>query len=259
MSRAVSIVGGVELPRIVDIRHASHRILNPFDDRKLATLGLAIGVGPDQHVLDLACGKGEMLCTWARDHRIVGTGVDVHGPFVAAARARAADLGVADRVTIVHSDAAGWTSTDPADIAACLGATRIAGGVEGTIGLLRRSLRPGGMLLIGEPFWRADPPDQETVEGCQAASRDTFCSLAGLVASFGELGCDLVEMVLADEDDWDRYAAAQWLNLRRFLDANPDDPMADEIRHELQTAPLRHVRFQRPWLGWGVFVLKPRS
>ena len=66
-------------------------------------------------------------------------------------------------------------------------------------------------------------------------------------------------MVLADEDSWDRYAAAQWRNLRRFLDANPDDPIADDLRDELRTAPLRHVRYQRVWLGWGVFALMSRS
>ena len=115
------------------------------------------------------------------------------------------------------------------------------------------------MILVGEPFWRDEPPDQETIEGCYATSRDTFYSLPGLVELFGELDYDLVEMVLADEDSWDRYAAAQWLNIRRFLDANPDDPIADDLRLELRTAPTRHVRFQRAWLGWGVFALMPRN
>ena len=233
--------------------------MNPFDATKLATLGEVLGVERGQRVLDLACGKGEMLCTWAHDHGIVGTGVDINPPFVEAARARVAELGVSDRVTIVHDDAANWVSTNPVDLAVCLGATWIGGGVLGTIELLRRSLRPGGMILVGEPYWRAEPPDQETVEGCHAPSRDAFRSLPGLVGLFGELGYDLVEMVLADEDCWDRYAAAQWLNIRRFIDANPDDPLVGELREELRTEPVRHVRFQRAWLGWGAFALMPRS
>jgi cyclopropane fatty-acyl-phospholipid synthase-like methyltransferase len=28
-------------------------------------------------MLDLACGSGELLCTWARDHGVSGTGVDI--------------------------------------------------------------------------------------------------------------------------------------------------------------------------------------
>ena len=38
---------------------------------------------------------------------------------------------------------------NPFDVAACLGATWIGGGVVGTIDILARTLRPGGMLLVG--------------------------------------------------------------------------------------------------------------
>jgi hypothetical protein len=65
-------------------------------------------------------------------------------------------------------------------------------------------------------------------------------------------------MVLADEDSWDRYVAAQWLSIRQWLDANPDGDLAGEMRAELHRAPLDYVRYQRPYLGWGVFALKRR-
>jgi hypothetical protein len=65
-------------------------------------------------------------------------------------------------------------------------------------------------------------------------------------------------MVLADQDSWDRYVAAQWLTIRRFLDTHPDDELATQFREELATAPLHHVRHQREYLGWGVFVLMDR-
>ena len=57
-------------------------------------------------------------------------------------------------------------------------------------------------------------------------------------------------MVLADQDSWDRYAAAHWLNLRRWLDDNPDDELAEELRRELTEDPRRHVRYRREHLGW---------
>ena len=44
-----------------EIAEADHRILNPFTDDKLRLLGEVAGVGPGTRVLDLACGKGEML------------------------------------------------------------------------------------------------------------------------------------------------------------------------------------------------------
>ena len=131
-------------------------------------------------------------------------------------------------------------------------------GLPSTVDLLRRSLAPDGIMLIGEPYWRREPPDQATVEGCGATSREEWLPLPDLVGSFGGLGCDLVEMVLADQDSWDRYVAAQWLSIRRWLDTHPDDEMADSMRAELAAAPAHHVRYQREYLGWGVFALMDR-
>jgi SAM-dependent methyltransferase len=146
----------VDLPRRYTIRESSHRIHNPFTSAKLATLGQAISPAPGTAVLDLACGSGELLCTWARDHQVTGTGVDISTVFLASARARAAELGV---------------------------------------------------------------------DG---------------------------------QDSWDRYEAAKWLNIRRWLDAHPDDELAEQLRAELAGEPARHARYRREYLGWGVFVLMDR-
>ena len=248
----------MDIPRAFTIRESTHRIHNPFTSEKLATLGRALSPPPGTAVLDLACGSGELLCTWARDHQVTGTGVDLSTAFIGAARARAAELGVADRVSFVHGDASGYVAERPVGIAACVGATWIGGGVAGTLGLLRRSLRAGGVMLIGEPFWRREPPDQATVEACHATSIEDWLPLPELLESFGGLGCDVVEMVLADQDSWDRYVAAQWLNTRRWLDTHPDDELAGQMRAELDSAPARHVRYQREYLGWGVFALMDR-
>ncbi|MQM27648.1 SAM-dependent methyltransferase [Glycomyces albidus] len=248
----------MDLPRTFTIRESSHRLINPFTPEKLAVLGRAIRPEPGTTMLDLACGKGEMLSTWARDHGVTGTGVDISSVFIDSARERAAELGVADRVAFVHGDAAGHVADAPVGIASCIGATWIGGGVDGTVDLLRRSLAPGGMMLIGEPYWRLDPPDQAAVEGCYMGSKDELFGLPELLEHFRDLGCDVVEMVLADQDSWDRYSAAQWLNLRRWLDANPDDELAGELRAELDTAPVKHARYQREYLGWGVFALMDR-
>jgi SAM-dependent methyltransferase len=247
-----------DLPRQHVIREANHRIHDPFSEEKLATLGRALRLHADDRILDLACGSGEMLCTWARDHGIRGTGVDVSSVFAAKAVARAEELGVGAQVTFEHADASSYVGKPAYDVASCLGASGIAGGVDGMLVLLGRSVRPGGMVLLGEPYWIKDPPDEETVCGCWASSREEFSSLPPLVQHFGELGWDLVEMVLASVDDWDRYVGAQWLSIRRFLDEHPDDELASEMRVELDTAPARHVTFQREYLGWGVFALVRR-
>ena len=246
------------IPRRFTIAESSHRILDPFTAEHVDLLGRAIGLAPGTTVLDLASGKGEMLCRWARDHGIRGTGVDLNPPFVAAARARAAELGVAGSVTFVEADASGHVAAEPVDVASCCGATWIGGGVPGTLELLGSSLRPGGIALVGEPFWRELPPGGEAVRGSSATSIDDFRTLDGLLSTVQRAGWDVVEMVLADEHSWDRYVAAQWLSIRRFIDAHPEDPITPELRAELDTAPLAYARYQRRYLGWGVVACMRR-
>lgn len=248
----------MDIPRIFNITESAHRIHNPFTTEKLATLGAALRLEPGTRVLDLGSGSGEMLCTWARDYGIIGTGIDMSQLFTEQARLRAEELGVADRVKFIHDDASGYVSDEKVGVAACIGATWIGGGVAGTIELLARSQRTGGIILIGEPYWRQLPPTEDVAKGCLAHSISDFLMLPELLASFGRRGYDVVEMVLADQDGWDRYEAAKWLTMRRWLEANPGDELAKEVRAQLTSEPERHAAYTREYLGWGVFALMPR-
>ncbi|HPA08950.1 MAG TPA: class I SAM-dependent methyltransferase [Methanoregulaceae archaeon] len=209
-------------------------------------------------MLDLGSGSGEMLCTWARDYGISGIGIDMSQLFTGQAKRRAEELGVADRVTFIHGDAAGYVADEKVGVAACLGATWIGGGVAGTIDLLAQSLRPGGIILIGEPYWRQLPPTEDVARECEASALSDFLILPELLASFGDLDYDVVEMVLADQGGWDRYEAAKWLTMRRWLEANPDDDFAKEVRARLTLEPPRYAAYIREYLGWGVFALMAR-
>ena len=218
----------MDIPRIFNITESAHRIHNPFTPEKLATLGAALRLEKGTRVLDLGSGSGEMLCTWARDYGVTGTGIDMSRLFTEQAKLRAEELGVAGQVKFIHGDAAGYVSDDKAGVAACIGATWIAGGAIGTIGLLAQSLRAGGIILIGEPYWRQMPPTEDVAKECLAHSISDFLTLPELLASFGNIDYDVVEMVLADQDGWDRYEAAKWLTMRRWLEANPEDEMVKE-------------------------------
>jgi SAM-dependent methyltransferase len=239
-----------------EIAEAGHRILNPFSDEKLALVGELCRWRRGQRLLDLGSGKGEMLCTWARRHGIQGVGVDLSEVFVPAAWDRAAHLGVADLVRFELADASAFGVDEASfDAVACIGATWIGGGLAGTIGLMRPALGPGGLLLIGEPFWREEPPGE--AHAALDLGPHEFTSLPGTLDRFTAAGLELLEMVLADGDSWDRYVAAQWWTVAEWLDEHPDHPDAAQMREYLDRSRRSHLAYGRRYLGWGVFVLRP--
>jgi len=65
-------------------------------------------------------------------------------------------------------------------------------------------------------------------------------------------------MVPADQDGWDRYEAAKWLTMLRWLEANTDGEFAKDVRGKLTSELERYADYTREDLGWGAFALMPR-
>lgn len=241
-----------EVIRRHEITEAGHRIMNPFSVAKLALLGEICTGGGGERLLDLACGKGELLCSWARAHGITGVGVDLSQRFLADARARAAELGVSERVRFEHGDAATFDPGPvPFDIVSCIGATWIGGGLLGTLELMRRRVVPDGLLLVGEPFWRQHPADGDLLGG-----PDDFADLVGTVRRCESTGDEVVEMVLADPSDWDRLEASQWFTAERWARNHPDRSEVEALRSDQRRWRDAYLSYGRERWGWGVFVVR---
>lgn len=243
--------------RFHEISEQNHRILNPLSDEKLMLIGEICHLQAGMSQLDLCCGKAEMLCRWAQRFAISGVGVDLSEVFLAAARQRAEELDVADCLTLLQGDAAHYQANQRFDVVSCIGATWIGNGLLGTLNLMKPALAPGGVLLVGEPYW-IDPPPPEAITALGVGEED-YTSLIGTLDRLECVGCELVEMVLADDDTWDRYVAAQWWTLQQWLSAHADDPDAEALRAWWKQGQRSYFAYGRRYMGWGVFVLRVRS
>lgn len=241
--------------RFHEIAETSHRILNPFTDDKLMLVGEICQLNSGTSQLDLCCGKAEMLCRWSQRWGIRGTGVDISSVFITAARERARELGVEDRIMLVKGDAAQFKPEATAyDVVSCIGATWIGDGLVGTIKQMQPALKEDGLLLVGEPYWIKPPA--ETMLKSMGVGENDFTSLVGTLDRIESTGLELVEMVLANQDSWDRYVASQWQTVDDWLRANPDDPDAEELRDWIAGDKRRYLEFERDSLGWGIFVTR---
>jgi SAM-dependent methyltransferase len=244
--------------RFHEISEADHRILNPFTEDKLMLLGEVCRLQAGMRQLDLGCGKAEMLCRWALRWGIRGVGVDISKVFLAAARQRADALGVADEITFIEGDAGQYVAEPESfDIVSCIGATWIGKGLVGTLKLMLPALKDGGLILVGEPYWIDSPPD--AAYASVGVDQEDFTSLIGTLDRIESAGLELVEMVLADQDSWDRYVASQWWTVDQWLRANPDHPDAMELSQWIAHSRRDFLEYGRRYLSWGVFVLREKS
>jgi len=245
--------------RFHEIAEGHHKILNPFTEEKIMRVGEVCRLQPGMRQLDLACGKGELLVQWAKRWGISGTGVDISKVFLPLAQQRAEELGVADQLTFIEGEAGAYAAgagKGAFEVVSCIGATWIGNGLVGTLKLMLPALKPNGLLLVGEPYWIETPPDEAYASS--GIGKDDFTTLDGTLERFESLNLELVEMVLANQDDWDRYAVPQWWTVDEWARAHADDPEAAAIREWIAAARRDYLTYGRRYLGWGVFVLRAK-
>jgi len=127
------------------ITHRDHVVCNPTSSAKLDELVELLPLQPQARVLDIACGKAELLLRIAARHNATGVGVDISPYEFEAAKRNVAARELESRIEVVESDGAEYDAgPDSFDMAMCIGATWVWGGYLGTIEALKKIVVPGG-------------------------------------------------------------------------------------------------------------------
>ena len=241
--------------KFFDICHRDHVVCNPLSLAKLDELVMLLDLSPGARVLDIACGKAELLLRLAERYGVRGDGVDLSPYCVREAREKVRSR-VPDADLIFHEQDGGTFEAPPGsyDLAMCIGASWTFGGHRGTLRALRRFVRDGGLVAVGEPYWRATPdPAYLAASGIEMGA---FATHAGNVEIAVEEGLVPLYTLVSSEDDWDRYEALQWRAAERYAAAHPDDPDAEEIVRRQRDARDTYLRWGRDTLGWAVYLFR---
>jgi SAM-dependent methyltransferase len=232
---------------------ADHDIQNPTSREKIRLLGEYLQLGPTSRVLDVACGKAGPALILASEFGCEVVGVELRAGFAGAARARIAAAGLDHLITIETQDAKMRAyERDAFDAALCLGASFIWGWIGDAAEVLRWTVKVGGFLAIGEPYWRSWPLQPELHDG-------GYVSLDETTKRFEQRGLAITGIIAASEDDWDHYESLHWRALEEWLRTNPDHTDAVEIRDRHEQARRDYFSFQRSKLGWAILVGRIRA
>jgi SAM-dependent methyltransferase len=232
---------------------------SPISPARVDRLIKEMSFDAGQRVLDVGCGTGELLIRVAETHGARGLGVDRDEEKIAEAKAAASRRLPADTVEFRAQDAAELDSRDRRyDRALCLGSTHAFGLGEGAyehaIARLKRLVVPGGLMLVGEPYWKRPPtPEYLSLLGEPVGIyRDhvenvLFAERKGLVPLYAAVSSD---------DEWDDF---EWAHRRRHEEDAARGPKTAQAQNKLaQSRRWRdgYLRWGRSTMGFGFYVFR---
>jgi len=237
------------------VTHIDHLVCNPTSDLKLDELVELLDLKPLQRVLDVACGKGELLCRIAERWGASCLGVDISPYEVAAAHEKIKTRGLGESVDVLEGDGADYEAPDHSlSLAMCIGATWVWGGYRGTIDALMKLVAPGGLVAIGEPFKLKEPsPEHAATDPDFVASVVTHAENVEIAVA---AGLTPLYALVSNQDDWDRYEGLQWNAAEAWARENPDDPDVEELLGRSRKGRDEYLKFGRDTVGWAIYIMR---
>lgn len=241
------------------ITHTDHTVMNPMSLTKTQEIIELLCLPDGGRVLDVACGKAEFLCLVAERYDVTGTGLDLSPFTIERARTNVTARGLDERIDLLHMDGCDYEPDrgEDLDLASCIGGSWIYEGHAGTLAALAEMVQPGGLVLVGEPFWRTDP-DPHYLE-LIGQDDNLFGTHSNNVQNGVDLGLSFLYAVVSGQDDWDRYEGLQWQAAERYAAANPDDPDVEPLLETSRKNRDAYLRWGRDCLGWAMYLFQKQG
>jgi SAM-dependent methyltransferase len=239
-----------------DIIHQRHSVMNPVDETKLERLYDLLELKPIAGVIDVGCGKGEMLIRLVEKYDIKGLGIDKSPYCIREAQKRKRQRIPQANLKFLEMDGAQYKpeTGEHSDLAMCIGATWIYGGYKNTVRALCGMTRAPRFVMVGEPFWLTNPP-QEYLQS-EGLSADSFDTHRGNVGT-GELeGLRLVFTLVSSKEDWDRSEGLHWTSAAEYALAHPEDTDLEKLLARDSKERESYLRWGRDTLGWAIYLFR---
>ena len=244
--------------RFTTIAHAGHRILGPLATDTIEsalTRAAELSVSPCELVLDVGCGKGELLLRALQHLGGDGLGIEPNPTFAAAARERARELGLAGRVTIEERR---WQDL-PAPptgvaLAICTGSVHAFGSFGDALQALRAIVAPGGLALVAPGYWQREPAAEYLV--ALGSTRDEQDDWDGTLARAEASGWRVRHAHASTRAEWDAYEHAYAANVRAWCAAHADDPDAPAFAERITGWSALVERHGLDTMGYALLLLQ---
>ncbi len=219
-------------------------------DRALAWARLA----PGMRTLDLGCGNAAMSRHLAERYGLTIDALERSQAVSAIARRR---LDGVKGVTLHTAESRDFLKdAQPYDFIACVGASAVVPGPpepEAVMAALKPHVKPGGLVLWSDPYWKADPdPAFVAMLGPYAA----YKTHAGNIEAGEKAGLKLIYAGSSPAEEWDDCSFSMYAAAQNWLGDNPDDPQAADVRGRVEMQRMAYMTFGRDTLGFGLYLFR---
>jgi ubiquinone/menaquinone biosynthesis C-methylase UbiE len=232
---------------------------SPIGNARADQLVKLLELPPGSRVLDAGCGTGEFLLRVVAAHSAHGVGVDKDAGSISRARETAAARQLAARCEFRAADM-NELPFKPGEFnaAICIGSTHAFGSAEAAypnaIQRLSEVVCPGGLILIGEGYWKREPdPAYLKLIGDPVgiyrdhASNVSFAEERWLLPLYAGV---------SSEDEWDHFEWSYQSKVLRLAEANPDDPAFARRLAQAREWRDGYLRWGRSTMGFGMYLFR---
>lgn len=241
--------------RFSAIAHEGMLLWNPLPRDEALRIADGLEIGAAARVLDVGCGRAELLIRILERTGASGVGIDDWPHAIASARAAAAGRVPPGRLDLREEkfDPARF-ETSSFETALCVGASHAAGGLRPVLREFHRLLVPGGTAIVGEGHWMREPdPGYLAFLG---TTRDELTDHVGNLRAARDAGFDVVRSVVSETSDFDAYENRYAAHVERFFADHPDDPDAAAFLARIRAWRSAYLRWGRDTLGFALYVLR---
>jgi len=241
------------------LSYRRHRICNPFSFELLERLLGFAELKPGDRAFDLGAGNGVISAWLAQRHGLAVSAVERFEPMAQMARREAEGVTGPGRVEVVVGDAVGFLNkSEWCELLCAIGTVGLLVSPLGETELadvfksLKSYISPGGYLLWGDPFWKAEPSDRLKA----VFANERYQTHEGYIAAGERAGLIPVHAEISSQADWDDYSKTMIASVEDWIAENPDDPDAPAFKAQIRYMRTLYEEDVREQMGFGLYLFR---